>query len=190
MVIVVLALAVGAFFAGRHFTNASSTTTTTSTTIAPTTTTTSGTLSTDCSPQDFSGAFVQGQGAAGTIFASVTLTKKTSGTCTMKGWPLLTLQDKLGAVLPSRAIDVPANKDGFSFPTAAADAMPATLHVAQGSITDFSLAYSDVTTGATACPNAVTISVQFARNGAAVTVTPSYPLQICNNGQYWVSPLY
>ncbi|MDE3044930.1 MAG: DUF4232 domain-containing protein [Acidobacteriota bacterium] len=188
--VIVLALAIGAFYAGRHFTSTTTTTSTTSTTVAPTTTTTSGNLATDCSPRDFSGAFVQGQGAAGTIFASVTLTKTTSGTCTMKGWPLLTLQDKLGAVLASRAIDVPTNKDGFSFPTAAADAMPATLRLAQGSITDFSLAYSDVPTGATACPNAGTLSVQFAPNGAAVTVTPSYPLQICNNGQYWVSPFY
>ena len=189
--VVVLALAFGAYYVGRHYSNSSTSTTVTTTTLNSTTsTTTNGHLATNCSARDFSGAFVQGQGAAGTMFASVTLTKTSSGTCTMKGWPLITLQDKLGAVLASRAIDVPTNKDGFSFPTTAADAMPATLSLSQGSFTDFSLAYSDVPTGNTACPSAVTLSVQFAPNLASVVVTSSYPLQICNNGQFWVSPFY
>ena len=38
----------------------------------------------------------EGEGAAGTIYASVTLTKTTAGTCTLKGWPILTLSDRLG----------------------------------------------------------------------------------------------
>jgi len=190
--VVVLALAAGAFYLGQHVTTSSSTTTTApsnSTTTAPTTST-SGPLATTCSPKDFRGVFNQGQGAAGTIFASVTITKTTAGSCSMKGWPLITLQDKLGAVLPTRAINVPTNKDGFSFPTAAADAMPQTLRLSQGSIANFSIAYSDVPTGSASCPNAVTISVQFLPNSAAVTVTSLYPLVVCNGGSIWVSPFY
>lgn len=191
-VIVILALAAGAYFVGRHFATTTPTTTTTTTTSAPSTTstTTPGHLATTCSARDFSGTFNQGQGAAGTIFASVTLTKTTAGTCVMKGWPLITVQDKLGAVLKTTTTDVPTNKDGFSFPTAAADSMPATLHLSSGSFADFSLAYNDVPTGNAVCPSGITISVQFIANSAAVTVTSSYPLQICNAGQLWVSPFY
>lgn len=191
-VVVILALAGAAFFIGRHYASTTTTTTTTTSSTVPTstTTTTTGSLVTNCSAKDFSGAFNQGQGAAGTIFASVTLTKTTAGSCTMKGWPLITVQDKLGAVIKTTTTDVPTNKDGFSFPIAAADAMPTTLHLGSGSFTDFSLAYNDVPTGNTVCPSGVTISVQFSPNSAAVTVTSSYPLQLCNAGQLWVSPFY
>ena len=192
VVVVVLALGGGAFYLSQHFSTTSSTTTSVvsnSTTTVPTTST-SGPLATNCAPKDFRGVFNQGQGAAGTIFASVTITKTTVGSCSMKGWPLITLQDKLGAVLPTRAIDVPTNKDGFSFPTSAADAMPQTLRLSQGSIANFSIAYSDVPTGSTGCPKAVTISVQFLPQSAAVTVTSLYPLMVCNSGSIWVSPFY
>jgi len=190
-VVVVLVLAGGAFYLGQHYSTSSTTTSSTanSTTTNPSTSTT-GALATNCRPQDFRGVFNQGQGAAGTIFASVTITKTSAGSCTIKGWPLITLQDKLGAVLPTRAINVPTNKDGFSFPTAAADAMPQALALSQGSIADFSIAYSDVPTGSTSCPSAVTISVQFLPKSAAVTVTALYPLTVCNNGSIWVSPFY
>lgn len=161
--------------------------TTTTTTTADTSTTLAGNT---CLAADFTGTYNEGQGAAGTIYASVTLVKTTAGTCTINGWPLITLQDKLGAVLPSTLVDVPTKGNGFQFGSAQANAAPTTLTLSQNGAAIFSLAYSDIQTGTTACENAVTLSVQFEPNGAAVTVTPSYPVVPCDGGQIWVSPFY
>ncbi|MFZ0769631.1 MAG: DUF4232 domain-containing protein [Acidimicrobiales bacterium] len=169
-------------------------TTTTTTTKPPTTTTstTSTTLaSATCLANEFSGVYNEGEGAAGTIYASVTLTKTTAGTCTLKGWPILTLSDRLGAVLKSSGVDVPSAGSGFQFltPTQANDA-PTTLTLSMNSATTFSLAYSDVQSGTTACESAVTVSVQFVTGGAAIPVTPLYAVQPCDGGQLWLSPFY
>jgi hypothetical protein len=72
VVIVVLVLV------GRHLVNPSTPTTT----LLPSTTSTVPTAKpvvASCKGSDFSGVYNQGQGAAGTIFASVTLTKITPG---------------------------------------------------------------------------------------------------------------
>jgi hypothetical protein len=172
----------------RHGTGPSATTTTISSTTTTVTTTTLA--STACQASDFSGVYDEGEGAAGTIYASVTLTKSTAGSCTLKGWPLLTLQDRLGAVLVSTTIDVPSTGNSFQFVPARANAAPTTLTLQQNGTAMFSLGYSDVATGTTACASAVTLSVQFATNGAAITVTPQYAVQPCNGGQIWVSPFY
>jgi len=180
---------VAIYTAVRHSTT---TPTTTTTSTATSTTTTSTTLANSaCKASDFSGAYNEGQGAAGTIEASVTLTKSTAGSCTLKGWPLMTLQDRLGAVLPVHLVDVPSSSgNAIQFDTAAANKAPTTLTLHQNSTTTFSLAYSDVPTGATACESAVTLSVQFVASGAAINVTPQYAVQPCNAGQIWVSPFY
>lgn len=162
--------------------------TTTTTLLSSTTTTvpTAKPVKVACQGSDFSGVFNQGQGAAGTIFASVTMTKITSGTCTLKGYPLLTLQDKTGAVITAKILD----SSPVLFPAAAANKPPATLNLSNGSTTNFSLGYSDVPVGAQACASAVTLSVQFAPGGSATTVTPSYPVQPCNDNTVWLSPFY
>ncbi len=172
----------------RHVAGTSTTTTSTSTTSTSTTSTTLA--STACQAGDFAGAYNQGEGAAGTIYASVTLTKSTAGSCTLRGWPRITLQDRLGAVLTSKVIDVPSASNQFQFLATQANAAPTTLTLHQNGTTTFSLAYSDVQTGATACESAVTLSVQFVANGAAIAVTPQYAVQPCNGGQLLVSPFY
>ncbi|HEY1761651.1 MAG TPA: DUF4232 domain-containing protein [Acidimicrobiales bacterium] len=172
--------------------NNSATTTTapkTTTTTTPTTTSTVA-QSDDCLASDFSGAYNEGEGAAGTIYASVTVTKSTAGSCTLKGWPILTLQNRLGGVLPMTAIDVPTASSGFQFLTAQANAAPTTLTIQDGGTATFSLGYSDVQVGTTACESAVTVSVQFVKGGASIPVTPQYAVQPCNDGQLWLSPFY
>ena len=67
---------------------------------------------------------------------------------------------------------------------------PALVTLTNGSVTNFSLAYSSVSTAKTVCDNAVTISVQFAAGGASVPITPAYPIQPCDNGKIWLSPFY
>jgi hypothetical protein len=175
----------------RHSTAPTTTTTTTIAKAAGTTTTTTTTVGTSCQASDFSGVYNEGEGAAGTIYASVTLTKSTAGSCTLKGWPVLTLLDRLGGLLKSTPVDVPSSaSSGFQFLTAPANAAPKTLTLNQGGTANFALAYSDVQVGTTACESAVTISVQFATGGASIAVTPQYAVQPCNNGQIWLSPFY
>lgn len=182
---------VAIFTLSRHALDSDTTTTTTTKPPASTSTSTTTTVATTtCSGTDFSGVYNEGEGAAGTIYASVTLTKTTSGTCTLNGWPLITMLDRLGGVLRTTPVDVPSSGTGFQFLTAKENARPTTLTLAQNSTATFSLAYSDVQTGSTACESAVTLSVQFTKNGNAVTVTPQYAVQPCNNGQIWLSPFY
>ncbi|HUV57466.1 MAG TPA: DUF4232 domain-containing protein [Acidimicrobiales bacterium] len=176
------------FTLSRHTTTPTTTTTSSTTsTSAPITTTTSGTT---CHGADFSGAFNQGQGAAGTIYASVTLTMKSGAPCTIDGWPVLTLQDKTGAVLPLTEVLAPSSTLSTNFPDSRANQAPAKFSVHQGSTATFSLYYNDVPVGNTACVNAVTISVQLQKGGSAIPVTPDYPIQPCDNGRIVVSPLY
>ncbi len=176
----------------RHEISSTTTTTTTTSTTAPTTTSsTSTTLASDtCLANDFSGIYNEGEGAAGTIYASVSVTKTTAGSCTLEGWPILTLQNRLGAVLVSSGVDVPSAGSGFQFITAQANAAPKSLTIQQNGTATFSLAYSDVQSGTTACESAVTVNVQFVKGGAAIPVTPQYAVQPCDGGQLWLSPFY
>jgi hypothetical protein len=180
---------VAIFTLSRHPTT-TTTSTSTSTSSTSSSTTTTKPAGTTCLGSDFRGRFNQGQGAAGTIYASVTLTKSTVGSCTLKGWPRLTLQDKLGAQLPVNAVDLPSSSGGLQFSTPQANQSPSLLRLAKGATTNFSLAYSDVPTANSVCDNAVTMNVQLSVGGSTVTVTPTYPLQPCNNGRIWVSPFY
>lgn len=168
------------------------TTTTTSTTTTSSTTTTTQAVATGstCVGGDFTGVFNEGQGAAGTITASVTLTKSTTGTCTLLGWPLLTLQDTDGALLASTVINESPSNDPIQFPGTRANQAATRLTLAPHSTVSFSLAYSDVPTTAAACPTARTIGVQIAKGGSSAIVTPSFAIQPCNRGTIWVSPFY
>jgi hypothetical protein len=178
----------------RHVIDPASSTTTTvvhvTTTTVSTATTTSVVAMPTCQGSSFSGVFDEGEGAAGTVTASVTLTKHSAGSCSVKGWPILTLQDKNGAVLPLTLVDQSGTNNAIQFSGTKANDAPTLLTLADGSVTNFSLAYSSVQTANTVCDNAVTISVQFAAGGATSPVTPAYPVQPCDNGKIWVSPFY
>jgi len=178
----------------RHVIDPSSSTTTTGVPVTTTTinspTTTAVASAPTCQGSAFSGVFNQGEGAAGTVYASVTMTKATPGACSIKGWPILTLQDKTGAVLPLNLVDQTGNNNAIQFTGTKANDPPVALTLTNGSVTNFSLAYSSVQTANTVCDNAVTISVQFATGGSSLPVTPSYAVQPCDNGKIWVSPFY
>lgn len=176
----------------RHTTGPSGTTTTSTTSSAPTTSTTTNPTSsaTTCSPGDFNAVYDEGEGAVGIIYAGVTLTKTTAGTCTLEGWPLLTLQDHLGGVIPIQAVDVPTKGQSFKFMTPAENAAPTTLTIAKAQEVQFALAYSDVPVGTAVCPSATTLSVQFVANGATAAVTPTYAVQPCQGARIWLSPFF
>jgi hypothetical protein len=175
------------FVLSRHSTAPSGSTTTT--TAAASTTTTSAALP-NCQGADFSGAYDQGQGAAGTIYAAITLTKTSLGQCAVDGWPRLTLQDHYGSPLPSRIVDLPSSSSAVTFPDSRANVAPKPFTMRQGDVATFSLAYSDVPVGNETCPAAQTISVALHANHSTVAVTPQFAPQPCNGGLVWVSPLY
>ena len=191
--IAIFAAFVVIFVVSRHAIDPTTTTTTTSTTTTSTSTTTTtvaAAVGSTCKGSDFTGVFNEGEGAAGTITASVTLTKTTPGTCTLKGWPILTLQDTDGALLASSTINESPSNAPIQFPSAQANKGATLLTLALHATTTFSLAYSDVPTSTAVCPTARTVSVQIAKGGSAATVTPAFPLQPCNRGTIWVSPFY
>jgi hypothetical protein len=185
----------------RHVIHSSTTTTTTTTTPVHSTTSTTSTttppVSEACVGQNFSGLYNTGEGAAGTVYATVTLTNTGSSFCTLHGWPILTMQDKLGSVLAGPEVDVPSTGNSFQFLAGSATGLtnqanqaPATVSVAKSATVTFALAYSDVPVGAAACENAVSVFVQFAKGGTPVSLTPSEPVQPCGSGEIWLSPFY
>ena len=175
----------------RHAIDSSTTTTTVTSSTTTTVATTSTVAVAACQGSDFRGVYNEGEGAAGTIYASVTLTKTTAGTCAVDGWPILTLSDRAGAVLPSSTIDLPTGQNNaIQFAAGAANRAPARLTLADGAATNFSLAYSDVGEGTAACANATTVSVALHKGQSTVAVTPQYPPAPCNAGTVWVSPFY
>lgn len=196
LISVAIFLAFAAIFTlSRHHTPSTTTTTTlahvtTTTSTTATSTTTSTLAEAACQGSGFNGVYNEGEGAAGTVYASVTLTKTSPGTCAETGWPVLTLQDKSGALLPVTLVDVPSAGNTLQFSTAKANEAPSQLLLHEGSVTTFSLAYSSVTTANTTCDNALTLNVQFATGGSAVPVTAPYAVQPCDNGKMWVSPFY
>lgn len=181
----------------RHHTTPNTTTTTTTTSVSTTTTSTAVTTTTalangsTCQGADFTGVFGLSQGAAGTIYTSVTLTKSTPGSCTLKGWPVLGLKNQAGAVLAERTIDVPSSSDTVNFLNPKANHAPTTLSLTQGSGTTFSMAFSDVPTGsATSCPTAAVVIVGTGVGATTSSISLTYPIQPCNGGTLIVSPFY
>lgn len=167
----------------------------TATTMAMQTTTTTGSVTTTtsqttCQGSEFSSVFDQGEGAAGTITDSVTLIKKTTGTCVVDGYPVLTLQDTQGGIVTSTPVDLSPSNPKIQFSDPQANKAATVITVGEGASVTFSFAYSDVPTGATACPSVSELSVQFASGGSTVAVLPQYALQPCNNATLWISPFY
>ena len=189
---------------GRHALHSNSTATTTTTTVVapvvttttmatPTTTTTIATTTgTDCVASGFRGTYVQGQGSLGTVYDSVTLTKTSSGACTLQGWPLVTLADRHGAVVATTNVNVTGSTSSspITFPTPPANAAPATLRLTTGTTVAFDLAYSDVPIGNETCPSAYTLRVQLGAGGGVIPVSAQYPLQPCGQFTLWLSPFY
>ena len=177
--------------ASRHSTTSSASSTTTPASTLPASTSTTIASGSTCSGTDFRATFGYSEGAAGTVYSSVTLTKITAGSCTLDGWPLLTLQDAHGAVIASRTVDLPTANSPVTFPDAAANAAPTSLTVSTGTKTTFDLAYSDVPTGSeTTCPSVASVAIAVGTGQGVAVATPSYPLQPCGGGLVWVSPFF
>ena len=133
---------------------------TTSTTGA--TTTTVPAYTTTCRGKDFTGENVGSQGAAGTGYDIMTLTKVTPGTCVVDGYPILSFQDTQGALETGLGFD-----DSTNFP-APANAGATTYSVTDGSRVD----------------------VQFVLGDTSVPVRFPYPISPCASSPIGVSAFY
>jgi len=174
------------FTVSRHVAlNHHTTTTTSSTTTSSTTSTSTTTMAAKCQGSDFTAVDDGGQGAAGTVYDSVTLTKVTTDNCVVDGYPVLTLQGTSGAVVPSSETHATS---AVQFPMAGANQPAASLVVTPKSTVAFSYTFSDVSSGS--CPSVKTINVQFAPAGSTAPVTLLYAQSPCNNGALTVSPFF
>ena len=164
-------------------TTTTTTTTTSTTTTVPTSTTTAPASLTTCRGSQFAGTNVGSQGAAGTGYDTMTLTKTSPGTCVVDGYPLITLLDAQGAPISgfsvAGATDLPAPANG----------PPVALTISAGQRVGVELRYSDIPIGNAACPTVSQVDVRFVAGDQAVPVTFTYPIQPCE-GNLAVSPFY
>lgn len=163
----------------------------TSTTVTPTTSTTGATTTTTvpaytttCRGKDFTGENVGSQGAAGTGYDIMTLTKVTPGTCVVDGYPILSFQDTQGALETGLGFD-----DSTNFP-APANAGATTYSVTDGSRVDVQFRYGDVAAANETCPTVAQVNVQFVLGDTSVPVRFPYPISPCASSPIGVSAFY
>lgn len=168
-----------------HRSSARTTTSTSSstTTTAVSSTTTSAAGSTACA--HVTASVGQGQGAAGTIIGTITVTNTGSTACTANGYPKLALFSGSGAPLTVTMVD------GLTVTVSAqANAAPTTVTLAPSGTAQFAYQFSDVPVGSeTSCPTSESGAVTMP---GASSASPSFSLAIgpCGNGTIHVSPIY
>lgn len=190
LVLVIVVVAAG-YGIGHHTTTTTTTTTTTSTTTPTTTTTaphapttTTPVSLTTCRGSQFTGTNVGSEGAAGTGYDIMTLTKTSTGTCVVDGYPIVTLLDAKGAVITG--FNVTGATD---FPEGPARGAPSAHTITTGQKVDVQLRYSDIPVGNATCPSVSQIDLQFVTGDQPVSISLSYPIQPCE-GNLAVSPFY
>jgi hypothetical protein len=159
---------------------------TTTTNLSTTTTT----LTSTCLPGDLKAVMLPGQGAAGTIYAQWVLTKTSGPDCLLYGYPLVTYQNSVGALLPVRLIHVARGVNYFA--DSAANAHPQIVRMKIGSVATLDLSYSDVQTDNTGCPTVDAISLQVHSGESPVTVmSPNNGSTFAPcNGKTLISPYF
>ncbi len=184
-VLVVVAVGVAGFLAAKA-TNPSSTTSSTfhvTTTTSSTSTTSSNVAA--CAGVHFSAAVATGQGAAGHVFTSVTLTNH-GATCSTNGWPTVTVADASG-----KSINVHVVQDGSFFNSPGhVPLSPGAITVPSGASATFALAYGDVGSGGCAPVATMHIGLPNDIGGSATISTDVSSLQINCSSDLVVSPIY
>ncbi len=187
--ILAVVLVVGGFTVGRvfiHHTPTPTTTTTTppastttsppSTTTVPASTTTTGPASlTTCRGSQFTGLNVGSQGATGTGYDTISLTKVSGPSCVVDGYPVVTLYSAQGA-LTNFTWSTSTN-----FPSPPANTAPAAYTVVAGQKVDVQLRYATLAAGTQACPSVQRAAVQFVRGDTPVSVDFTFPITPCGN---------
>jgi len=179
---------VAGYAAGHH---TPSTTTTSTTTVATTstsapasTTTTTAPSLTTCRGSDFSGANVGSEGAAGTGYDIMSLTKVSTGSCVVDGYAIVSFLAAKGVVVTGLSV-----VDSTDFPAGPAHGAPGAHTVVTGGKVDLQLRYSDIPVGTTTCPTVAQVNVQMVAGDTSIPVSFPYPISPCG-GQLSLSPLY
>ena len=171
-------------------TTSTSTSVVSTTTVPTSTTTTAPANPTTCLGSDFHAAGGYFQGATGTIQSWVTLTKATSGTCVLEGWPRLMLVSPTGALVASNVIAEPSQTTPFTFTDAAGNAAPVVMHVTSGASVRFDFAFTDVpAANGASCPSVGAIRVGTTA-GPGLTTASTYTFTPCSGGRLLVSPFF
>ena len=180
VLLVVVALTVGRYIVQRPVTPSTSSTTitapstSTTTTSPPSTTTTVASLTT-CRGSQFTGANIGSQGAAGTGYDVMSLTKVSGNSCVIDGYPIVTLFDSKGALTGFTL------SNSTNFLSAPANAAPAAHTVLTGQKIEVQLRYADIAAGTQACASVSRANVQFVAGDTPVSVTFAYPISPCQS---------
>ena len=126
-----------------------------------------------------------GNGAAGTIELTVSITNTSSHPCSLNGYPGMQLLSAAGASLPTNVI----RGGGPGFLAPAANKPPMLVTLAPGGHAAFSLSYEDVPVGTeTSCPTSPKAEVTPPNDyGYSVVEMQTYA---CGGGTIHVSPVY
>ncbi len=124
-----------------------------------------------------------GEGAAGTVYSTVTLTNTSSTECSLKGYPGMQLLSASGASLPTNVIR------GGSFLTAKANQPPGVVVLPPGQAAAYSLTYGDNPVGTeTSCPTSAKVEITPPNDYTYAVVTAR--ITACDGGDIYVSPVY
>lgn len=183
VVIAVVAVGLGAFFAGRETapTKTATTLPTTTTTLPTTTTsppTTSAVLAT-CQPSQLRIEQSGGGAAAGTNERTFSLTNTSSTTCELYGYPGMLLLGPGSAAEPTNVV----RGGGLAFE----DISPSTVTLVPGSTAYFNVGYSDVMSP---CSTATDVEITPPGDTAHAVVTVPLAINACDDGTLNVSAVF
>lgn len=159
----------------------------TTTTASPATTSTSTTGHpgvTTCLASQLSIAAAAGNGAAGTITTTMSMTNTSSTTCTLYGYPGMQLLDAQGGNIPTSVV-----RGGVSEGPPASANPPSLVTLAPGQAGTFTMQYEDVPVGnETSCPTSAKAEITPPNDTKPAVVTLA--IAPCGNGTVHVSPVY
>jgi hypothetical protein len=118
---------------------------------------------------------VGSEGAAGTGYDIMTLTKVSGNSCVVDGYPIVTLLDSTGNIKRFTL------NDSTNFPTVPANAAPVAHTVVVGQKIDVQLRYSDIGVGTEACASVSRVNLQFVAGDTAVPINFAYPISPCQS---------
>jgi hypothetical protein len=136
-----------------------------------------------CTTTQLSAEFVSGEGAAGTLFATMQLVNVSSTPCILNGYVTVQMFDSGGAPLPT--VDRPGGGMLSGRPG------PSPFTINPGEASQFVLAWSDVPVGSeTTCAEAATLGITPPGSGGTIMLSlPPPTLAPCDSGRIDVSPL-
>ena len=179
VVLVVVVLTVGRYVIHRPASPSTTSTTitapstSTTTTTSPSSTTTTAASLTTCRGSQFTGTNVGSEGAAGTGYDIMSLTKVSGNSCVVDGYPIVTLLNTQGVITGFTL------SGSTNFPSAPSNAALVAHTVVAGQKIDIQLRYSDIAVGTHACASVSRANVQFVAGDSPVIIDFAFPISPC-----------